>query len=895
MGSGTFKQSGLGDTEFAGEWFGYSLAAGHIIGDAADDLAVGCPFDNDLASGGTIAGKVFVIEGDDPFGLSTSGGTDFNGNDLSIGLAPQGRFGWSLAIGRMAHQATLGAVRDLAIGEPGYPTDGQDNSGRVVVTLATQADPAIVIDQEDINGTSETVEQDDEFGWALATGRPTGGTFDDLAVGTPMEARGITRAGAVAIFRGTCCGFPAPGGTALDGDQLFAYNGRLELGYALAYGYFDSTSNENLAVGAPATFRDIWVDNPGGHLQAGQVHIYAPHRQVLQTRARSAAVFDCDDNLIFSIHPFDKLQVASTTKAWPAWIAADRITWTPADSELVVTVDPWTAFCFNGSEAGLQANEEVELIDLMRMAVSVSGGDACHAIADGITGQTWNYPSENNCDPANQIPYQTLGFTDSMNFRATQIGMDRTIAVDPAGRPYSKNDIEPQSTAWDMSRLARRAMQNQIFRDIVGTEVWEIERTLMLGNVEVDTKDTFTNQWLKDMRAFFPSDFPWVNGVKPGSNTPSKQTRVLSAVGDAINDKDVVVTLMGVQIAGSSSGSWANTKTAQLCSLAVATCGPVVVDMLPLPPDTDPMSKIPGIPTTPDTAYGAVAELDEKDEDVLVEIYRQDQSTPTTSLQLCITKKTDWILAAGEARTLSVTPKDSTSGVAVRSLGYTSMDLQISHNQPLGTSFTLNLPSGGDSLVVPASNMAGTDLMLTVENLSTTEPETLQVEEICHYFDVTLGDGTALPTSFSVSLHTDSPDDYRSFAARILGKDPSPGNTVILLVRRPGTVIAVDDPPVPSTGGPGLIRFARIHPNPSRDVATIEYALSGRADVRIEIFDLAGRLVRRLENAKAKGPGIYRLQWNQTTDSGSRVSSGVYFYRVAAGSEAKRGRLVVLN
>jgi len=833
-----------------------------------------------------------VIEGDDPFGLSTSGGTSFNGNDLSIGLAPQGRFGWSLAIGRLAHEATLGGVLDLAVGEPGYPTGGLNNSGRVVVTLATQADPATVIDQEDISGTSEIVEEDDEFGWALATGRPTGGTFDDLAVGTPMQARTISRSGAVAIFRGSCCGFPGVGGTSLDGDQLFSYDGRLELGYALAYGKFDSTANENLAIGSPAAFRDIWVDNPGGHVEAGQVHIYAPHRQVLQTRARSAAVFDCDDNLIFSIHPFDRLQVASTTKIWPTWIAADHIQWTPSDSNLVVNVDPWIAYCFDGSEAGVQAGEDVRLIDLMRMAVSVSGGDACHAIADGITGQTWVYPSENGCDAPDQIPYQTPAFTDSMNLRATQIGLLSTIVVDPAGRPYAKN-TEPQSSAWDMARLARRAMTNEVFRDIVGTEEWKIQRTLMLGNVEVETIDTFPNGWLKTMRSFFPSNSPLVTGVKPGSNDPSKQTRVLAAEGNAVDHKNAIVTVMGVRLAGSSDGAWADAKTAQLCSLAVATCG-AVVDLLPLPPDLDPISLVPVIPTTPDTAYGTVAELDEAEEDVLVEIYRRDQATPTTSMQLCISKKTDWTLQPGEARMLSVAPNDSTSGVVVRSLGYSPMALQITHNQP-ATSFALTLAGGEESIVIPPSRMSGAGLELTVMNLSSTEPETLQVQEICEYFDVTLGDGLVAPAAFSVTLHSDRPEIYRGFEARILGKDAGPGNTVTLVVRRPGTVLAVDAPPDRTGEGPGLIRFVRVRPNPSRDVFTIEYALAERSDVTVEVFGVAGRLVRRLNSGESQAPGLHRISWDRRAANGSRVAPGVFLYRVIAGADRRQGRMVALD
>ena len=52
--------------------------------------------------------------------------------------------------------------------------------------------------------------------------------------------------------------------------------------------------------------------------------------------------------------------------------------------------------------------------------------------------------------------------------------------------------------------------------------------------------------------------------------------------------------------------------------------------------------------------------------------------------------------------------------------------------------------------------------------------------------------------------------------------------------------------------------------------------------VRITVYDLRGRLVRRLVDGD-KDPGYYRVHWNGRDDHGARVASGVYLYAIDAG------------
>ena len=77
------------------------------------------------------------------------------------------------------------------------------------------------------------------------------------------------------------------------------------------------------------------------------------------------------------------------------------------------------------------------------------------------------------------------------------------------------------------------------------------------------------------------------------------------------------------------------------------------------------------------------------------------------------------------------------------------------------------------------------------------------------------------------------------------------------------------------------------HPNPFNPATEISYAIPGSVDgttvsstrVSLQIFDIRGRVVRALVNAR-QAPGRYTARWDGRNDQGVSVSSGVYFYRL---------------
>jgi hypothetical protein len=69
------------------------------------------------------------------------------------------------------------------------------------------------------------------------------------------------------------------------------------------------------------------------------------------------------------------------------------------------------------------------------------------------------------------------------------------------------------------------------------------------------------------------------------------------------------------------------------------------------------------------------------------------------------------------------------------------------------------------------------------------------------------------------------------------------------------------------------------HPNPFNPATTISYDLPEVTDVRIEIYDLQGNVVRRLFEGQ-QDAGHHAIEWDGRNRQGSRVGSGIYFYKL---------------
>ncbi len=77
---------------------------------------------------------------------------------------------------------------------------------------------------------------------------------------------------------------------------------------------------------------------------------------------------------------------------------------------------------------------------------------------------------------------------------------------------------------------------------------------------------------------------------------------------------------------------------------------------------------------------------------------------------------------------------------------------------------------------------------------------------------------------------------------------------------------------------------AQNRPNPFARATQIGYGLAEMTNVRIDVFDLSGRLVTTLVDGM-KSPGGHTATWDGRDDSGRYRASGTYFYTLQAGDK----------
>jgi hypothetical protein len=69
------------------------------------------------------------------------------------------------------------------------------------------------------------------------------------------------------------------------------------------------------------------------------------------------------------------------------------------------------------------------------------------------------------------------------------------------------------------------------------------------------------------------------------------------------------------------------------------------------------------------------------------------------------------------------------------------------------------------------------------------------------------------------------------------------------------------------------------YPNPFNSTTKISFAIANKAYVDLDIFDVTGRLVKRLAESEFPA-GRHELLWNGQDDNNQNVASGIYFYRI---------------
>jgi PKD repeat protein len=104
--------------------------------------------------------------------------------------------------------------------------------------------------------------------------------------------------------------------------------------------------------------------------------------------------------------------------------------------------------------------------------------------------------------------------------------------------------------------------------------------------------------------------------------------------------------------------------------------------------------------------------------------------------------------------------------------------------------------------------------------------------------------------------------------------------------------VQIAGPSLAPAGGdrlPADYDLGQNHPNPFNPVTIISFALPERANVRIDVFNVHGKLVATLLN-ESRNEGFHSVEWNATG-----AASGIYFYRLTAGDFTMTRKMLLMK
>ena len=217
--------------------------------------------------------------------------------------------------------------------------------------------------------------------------------------------------------------------------------------------------------------------------------------------ASSYIVYDMDNNRVLkSYNENEQKLIASISKIMTAIIAIEN-----GNIQQNVTVDK-NILTAVGSSIYLEIGEKISLKDLLYGMMLRSGNDAATMIAINISGSMEK-------------------FAEKMNEYAKKLGMNNTTFYNSHG--LENNDgIGNISTAYDMALLTSYAMQNDIFKEIFKTKIY---------NAKSDKKSYTWQNKNKLLK------YDYITGGKTGYTQKAKRTLVTTGY---INNTNIVIVTL---------------------------------------------------------------------------------------------------------------------------------------------------------------------------------------------------------------------------------------------------------------------------------------------------------------------------------------------------------------
>jgi serine-type D-Ala-D-Ala carboxypeptidase (penicillin-binding protein 5/6) len=232
------------------------------------------------------------------------------------------------------------------------------------------------------------------------------------------------------------------------------------------------------------------------------------------TAAQAYLIADAQTGYILEEQePRKKLQVGSLTKIATASVVLDWAERKSGDLNQVATI-PQAAFVgTTENNIGFQPGDSITLRDLLYAALVQSDNIAAYTLAHHVGSQLGSLMPGEGSSKFGPLD----AFVTQMNALAKQLKMERTRFVNPHGIDWKVKPL-PYSTAEDMARLTRYAMDKASFRFYVSQKERQISFNRAGHQLNYMLRNT--NELLGKMG---------IDGVKTGTSARSGQCLILYA------------------------------------------------------------------------------------------------------------------------------------------------------------------------------------------------------------------------------------------------------------------------------------------------------------------------------------------------------------------------------
>jgi hypothetical protein len=95
-------------------------------------------------------------------------------------------------------------------------------------------------------------------------------------------------------------------------------------------------------------------------------------------------------------------------------------------------------------------------------------------------------------------------------------------------------------------------------------------------------------------------------------------------------------------------------------------------------------------------------------------------------------------------------------------------------------------------------------------------------------------------------------------------------------------------------GTPKTFALVQNYPNPFNPSTLIRYQLPDEREVTLVVYNILGQTVKTLVH-EFENAGTHEILWDATNDQGRRVSSGLYVYRIKAGTSTDTKKMILLK